>query len=138
MSVHITGGAIAVRSPGPLARPRHGVAERRRGMRGWFTGPFLACTMWLCIAAASAGSLSPNAWRPYIDSTILVTLGMSKGEVLVKAGQPATTELVSLGTNGFPSITVWTYIRTGYNEEVANLTFSGNKLVKIELNLLKP
>ena len=34
-------------------------------------------------------------------------------------------------------ITVWTYIRTGYNAEVVNLAFSGNKLVKIELNLLK-
>jgi hypothetical protein len=107
-------------------------------MRGWFTGPFLVCTMWLCISAASAGSVSLNSWRPYIDTTILVTLGMTKGEVLVKAGQPTTTELVSLGTNGHPSITVWTYIRTGYNEEVASLTFSGNKLVKIELNLLKP
>jgi len=63
---------------------------------------------------------------------------MSKGEVLLKAGKPATTELVSVGTDGHPSITVWTYIRTGHDEEVANLTFSGNKLVKIELNLLKP
>ena len=52
--------------------------------------------------------------------------------------QPATTELISLGTDAFPGITVWTYIRTGYNAEVVNLTFSGNKLVKIELNLLKP
>ena len=104
-------------------------------MRGWLTAPLLACTMWLCIAAASAGSVSPNSWRPYSDPTLLVTLGMSKGEVLLKAGQPTTTELVSVGTDGHPSITVWTYIRTGYNEEVANLTFSGNKLVKIELNL---
>ena len=107
-------------------------------MRGWLTVALLACTMWLCITAASAGSVSPNSWRPYNDSTVLVTLGMSKGEVLLKAGQPATTEVVSLGTDGHPSITVWAYIRTGYNGEVANLTFSGNKLVKIELNLLKP
>ena len=107
-------------------------------MRRWSLGLFLALTMWLCISAASAGSVSPNSWRPYTDPTVLVTLGMSKGEVLVKAGQPATTELVSVGTDGHLSITVWTYIRTGYNEEVANLTFSGNKLVKIELNLLKP
>jgi len=107
-------------------------------MRGWLIVALLACTMWLCISAASAGSVSPNSWRPYIDSTVLVTLGMSKGEVMIKAGQPATTELVSVGTDGHPSITVWTYIRTGHNEEVANLTFSGNKLVKIELNLLKP
>ena len=112
--------------------------RRRRGMRRWLTVALLAGTMWLCICAASAGSVSPNSWRPYIDSTVLVTLGMSKGEVLVKAGQPATTELVSAGTDGHLSITVWTYIRTGHNEEVANLTFSGNKLVKIELNLLKP
>jgi hypothetical protein len=107
-------------------------------MRGWLTVVLLACTMWLCICAASAGSVSPNSWRPYIDPTVLVTLGMSKGEVSVKAGQPATTELVSVGTDGHPSITVWTYIRTGYDAEVANLTFSGNRLVKIELNLLKP
>ena len=107
-------------------------------MRGWFTVPFLAFTLWLCISAASAGSVSPGSWRPYSDETVLVTVGMTKGEVLVKAGQPTTTELISLGTDGHPSITVWTYIRTGYNEEVASLTFSGNKLVKIELNLLKP
>ena len=107
-------------------------------MRGWLTVALLACTMWLGISAASAGSVSPNSWRPYIDTTVLVTLGMSKAEVLAKAGQPATTDLISVGTDGNPSITVWTYIRTGHNEEVANLTFSGNKLVKIELSLLRP
>ena len=107
-------------------------------MPRWTTGTYLTLTLWLCLAAASAGSVSPGAWRPYIDARVLVTLGMSKGEVLVKAGQPATTETISLGTDGHPSITVWTYIRTGHNAEVANLTFSGNKLVKIELNLLKP
>jgi hypothetical protein len=99
------------------------------------TASCLACTMWLCLGAASAGSVSPNSWRPYSDTTVLVTLGMSKGEVLLKAGQPTTTEVVSLGTDGHLSVTIWTYIRAGYNEEVANLTFSGNKLVKIELNL---
>jgi hypothetical protein len=107
-------------------------------MRGWLTVVLLTCTMWLCISAASAGSVSLNSWRPYIDPTVLVTLGMSKGEVLVKAGQPGTTELVSVGTDGHPSISVWTYIRTGHNAEVANLTFSGTKLVKIELSLLRP
>src|SRR4029434_1406569 len=107
-------------------------------MRGWLTVALLSCTMWLYISAASAGSVSPSSWRPYIDATILVTLGMSKGEVMVKAGQPATTELVSVGTDGHPSITVWTYIRTGHNAEVANSTFDGNKLVKIELNLSRP
>jgi hypothetical protein len=107
-------------------------------MRGWLTVALLAGTMWLCISAVAAGSVTPNSWRPYTDSTVLVTLGMSKGEVLLKAGQPATTELVSVGTDGNPSITVWTYIRTDYNKEVANLTFSGDKLVKIELNLVGP
>ena len=99
---------------------------------------FLAVTLWFSISAASAGSVSPNSWRPYINDRVLVTLGMAKGEVLLKAGQPATTETVSIGTDGHPSITVWTYIRPGYNEEVATLTFSGNKLARIELNLLKP
>jgi hypothetical protein len=107
-------------------------------MRGWLTVALLACTMGLCISAASAGAVTPNSWRPYTDPTVLVTLGMSKGEVLIKACQPATTELISVGTDGNPSITVWTYIRTGYDEAIANLTFSGNKLIKIEINLLKP
>ena len=107
-------------------------------MRGWLTVILLACTMWLGISAASAGSVSPNSWRPYINDAVLVTLGMPKGEVLLKAGEPTDKELVSVGTDGHPSITVWTYIRTGYNAEVATLTFSGNRLVKIELNLLKP
>ncbi|MBM3227041.1 MAG: hypothetical protein FJZ47_25015 [Candidatus Tectomicrobia bacterium] len=99
--------------------------------------PFILLSMWLALATASAGSVSPNSWRPYRDATILVTLGMTKGAVLVKAGEPATTEVISLGTDGHPSISVWTYIRTEDNPEVASLTFSGNKLVKIELNLLK-
>lgn len=107
-------------------------------MHRWSPVTVLILTVWLGITTASAGSVSPNSWRPYSDSRVLVTLGMSKGEVLVKAGQPAATELISFGTDGFPNITVWTYIRTGYNAEVANLTFSGNKLVKIELNLLQP
>ena len=106
-------------------------------MRRWLTVALLACTMWLYISTAAADPVSPNSWRPYTDPTVLVTLGMSKGEVLAKAGQPATTDLVSVGTDDSPSITVWTYIRTDYNQEVANLTFSGNKLVKIELNLLR-
>ena len=107
-------------------------------MPRWSISLFLTVTLWFCISAASAGSVSPNSWRPYINDRVLVTLGMSKGEVLLKAGQPATTDTVSIGTDGQPSITVWTYIRSGYNEEVATLTFSGNRLTKIELNLLKP
>lgn len=107
-------------------------------MHRWSTVTLLILTVWLGLTTASASSVSPNSWRPYADARILVTLGMSKGEVLMKAGQPATTEVISFGTDGFPSITVWTYIRTGYNAEVANLTFNGNKLVKIELNLLQP
>ena len=107
-------------------------------MRRWSTSLCLAVTLWVYISTASAGSVSPNSWRPYVNDRVLVTLGMPKGEVLLKAGEPANKELVSIGTDGHSSITVWTYIRTGYNEEVATLTFSGNRLVKIELNLLKP
>jgi hypothetical protein len=106
-------------------------------MHRWSASLFLTVTLGFYISVASAGSVSPNSWRPYVNERVLVTLGMPKGEVLLKAGQPATTETVSLGTDGHPSITVWTYIRTGHNEEVATLTFSGNRLVKIELNLVK-
>ena len=82
-------------------------------MRGWLTVTLRPGTMWLCLSAASARSVSLNSWRPYDDPTVLVTLGMSKGEVMLKAGQPATTELVSVGTDGHPSMTVWTYILLG-------------------------
>src|SRR5919199_759255 len=99
-------------------------------MGRWLTVALLAGTIWLYHSATPADPVSPNSWRPYTDPTVLVTLGMSKGEVLAKAGQPATTDLVSVGTDGAPSITVWTYVRTGYNQEVANLTFSDNRLIK--------
>ena len=104
-------------------------------MRRWLTGTWLAFTVWLCITSAFADPMTPTAWRPHIDPTVLVTLGMSKGEVRMKAGQPATTGAISRGKKGSSSGTVWTYIRTGHNAEVANLIFNGNKLVKIELNL---
>lgn len=98
----------------------------------------LWCTamLWLLLSTALASTVSPNSWRPYHDASVLVTLGMTKGEVLLKAGQPQSTEVISLGTDGHPSISVWTYLRTGYNAEVATLTFSGHKLTKIELHLV--
>ena len=105
-------------------------------MRRWPTGTLLALTVWMCFTSAAAGSVSLNSWRPYVDPRVLVTLGMTKGEVLVKAGQPATKERLARGMDGSRNITVWTYIRTGHNAEVASLTFKGNNLVKIELNLL--
>jgi len=107
-------------------------------MRKWSMGTVLALTVWLGLTSASAGFVSPNSWRPYVDPTVLVTLGMTKEEVLVKAGRPATPERLPRGAQSSRSITVWTYRRTGHNAEVATLTFKGNRLVKIELNLLKP
>ncbi|GIX49518.1 MAG: hypothetical protein KatS3mg131_3729 [Candidatus Tectimicrobiota bacterium] len=93
---------------------------------------------WLLIGHGTAGVLSQASWRPYANPSVLITLGMSKGEVLVKAGKPVAEELVSLGIAGSPSITVWTYIRSGHNAAVTTLTFRGPKLVKIETRLLKP
>lgn len=107
-------------------------------MPRWSTGPWLGLTVWLCMTSIAVGSVSPNSWRPYVDPRVLVTLGMTKGEVLVKAGQPATKERLSRGPDGSRNVTVWTYIRTGHNAEVANLTFKGNKLIKIELSSLQP
>jgi len=104
-------------------------------MRRWLAGTLLAGTVWLCIPSASAGPVRPNSWRPYVNPLILVTVGMSTSEVLVKAGQPANTKGSSRATKGSQSTAVWTYIRTGHNAEVATLTFKGDKLIKIELNL---
>jgi hypothetical protein len=36
-----------------------------------------------------AASFTQTSWRPYLNPSLLVTLGMNKGEVLVKAGSPA-------------------------------------------------
>jgi hypothetical protein len=62
---------------------------------------------------------------------------MTKAEVLLKAGSPAFEETLSHGTDGHLSLTVWTYVQTGYNASVTNLTFQGNKLVRIE-TILRP
>lgn len=100
-------------------------------------GLWLTLTLWGLGTLALANSVNPNSWRPYTDESVLITVGMTKGEVQLKAGPPHSTEIVSLGTDGHPTVTVWTYLRTGHNAAVANLTFSGNKLVKIALTLVR-
>jgi hypothetical protein len=82
-----------------------------------------------------AEALAQQSWRPYINPSVLVHLGMSKGEVLVKAGPPAFEEVISHGTDGHVNLTVWTYIKSGHNASVTVLTFQGNKLRKIEITL---
>ena len=77
----------------------------------------------------------PASWRPYANPQVLVTLGMTKAEVLLKAGSPAFEETLSHGTDGHRNLTVWTYMQTGHNTSVTNLTFQGNKLVRIETAL---
>ena len=93
-------------------------------------------TVVVALATGSdAESFTQGSWRPYINSSVLVNLGMSKGEVLVKAGPPALDEVISHGTDGHVTITAWTYIKTGHNASVTVLTFHGNKLVRIEVTL---
>lgn len=91
----------------------------------------------LAFAAPSLASSGQHSWRPYNKPNVLVTLGMSKGEVLLKAGQPQTTETISLGIDGTPSVTIWTYIRTGHNASVTSLTFKGNRLVTIDYEIVR-
>jgi len=76
-----------------------------------------------------------SSWRPYSNELVLVTLGMTKGEVLLKAGPPALDEVISLGTDGHFTRSVWTYIRPGFNASVTTLTFQGNTLVRIDIKL---
>ena len=76
-----------------------------------------------------------SSWRPYTNDLVLVTLGMTKGEVLLKAGNPAFEEVISQGTDGHLTLSTWTYIRTGFNASVTTLTFQGGKLVRIENKL---
>jgi hypothetical protein len=76
-----------------------------------------------------------SSWRPYVNPQVLVTLGMTKAEVLLKAGNPALEEVVSLGTDGHLNQSVWTYVQTGHNASVTTLTFQGNKLARIDIKL---
>jgi hypothetical protein len=76
-----------------------------------------------------------NSWRPYTNPQVLVTLGMSKAEVLLKAGNPTLEDVVSHGTDGHLNQTVWTYVQTGHNASVATLTFQGNRLARIDVKL---
>jgi Protein of unknown function (DUF2845) len=76
-----------------------------------------------------------NSWRPYTNPQVLVTLGMSKAEVLLKAGGPASEEVVSYGTDGHRNQTVWAYVQTGHNASVTTLTFQGNRLARIDIKL---
>ena len=53
----------------------------------WSISLFLAVMLLVYISAASAGSVSPNSWRPYVNDRVLVTLGMTKGEVYWALGK---------------------------------------------------
>jgi hypothetical protein len=76
-----------------------------------------------------------GSWRPYANPQVLVTLGMSKAEVLLKAGNPLQEEVVSQGTDGHLNQTIWTYVQTGHNASVTTLTFLGHKLARIDVKL---
>lgn len=76
-----------------------------------------------------------SSWRPYTNDLVLVTLGMTKAEVMLKAGNPAFEEVISQGTDGYLTLSTWTYVRTGYNASITTLTFQGGKLVRIESKL---
>jgi len=93
--------------------------------------------MLLWTAVVVAGSMTQGSWRPFTNRNALITLGMGKGEVLLKAGRPELQEVVSFGTDGALKVTVWTYIKTGHNAATATLTFRGNKLVRIERTLIR-
>lgn len=99
----------------------------------WFMGMVL---MWTALAVA--GPITQSSWRPFTNPAALITLGMGKAEVLLKAGHPALQEVISHGTDGTLSLTVWTYLKTGHNAATSTLTFRGNTLVRIEITLIQP
>lgn len=90
------------------------------------------------VSLAVAGSTTASSWRPFTNPSTLITLGMGKAEVLLKAGPPALQEVISHGTDGALSLTVWTYLKTGHNAATSTLTFRGNTLVRIEITLIQP
>ncbi len=92
--------------------------------------------LWALLSNAYA--LQQSAWRPFANHAVLVTLGMSKGEVLLKAGEPSLVDVMSHEIHHLRTITVWTYIRPGHNAAIATLTFSSNTLTKIEIKIVHP
>jgi Protein of unknown function (DUF2845) len=126
----------------------------RMAQFSWLRTAFLVGLVWLSlsetISAEQRRSATPrhrtgdtetvppsntSTWRPYTNPSVLVTLGMAKAEVLLKAGKPALEELLSQGTDGHLNLTAWTYIRAGHNAATTVLTFQGNKLVRIDTKL---
>ena len=99
----------------------------------WFVGVAL---LWASVAGA--GSITASSWRPFTKPNALITLGMGKAEVLLKAGPPALQEVISHGTDGTLNLSVWTYLKTGHNASTSTLTFRGNTLVRIEITLVHP
>lgn len=95
---------------------------------------FVFCGM---IVTAWAGSLERGTWRPYANPAVLVTRGVTKGEMLIKAGNPWLTEVVSVGVARQPTVSVWTYSRTGHNASIATLTFRGKVLVRIATTIVQ-
>ena len=97
-----------------------------------------ACLILLWTLLTSAYALQQSAWRPFTNHAVLVTLGMSKGEVLLKAGEPDFADVMSHGIHHLRTITVWTYIRPGHNAAIATLTFRSDTLTKIEIKIVHP
>ena len=97
-----------------------------------------ACLLIWWMSLTSAQALQQSTWRPFANRAVLVTLGMSKGEVLLKAGEPDLADVISYGVYSPRSVTVWTYIRTGHNAAIATLTFRGNTLTRIDVEIVHP
>ena len=85
------------------------------------------------VTASQATDL--GSWRPFNRSTELVTLGMSKAVVHMKAGPPQATGLGTLDIDGIPLSDTWLYIRSGPLASIARLTFSGDRLINIDVQL---
>lgn len=98
----------------------------------------LACLIMLWVSLTDAHAIQQSTWRPFDNRAVLVTLGMSKGEVLLKAGEPDLEDVMSYGIYNLRPVTVWTYIRTGHNAAIATLTFRGNTLTRIETRIVHP
>lgn len=76
--------------------------------------------------------LSFDSWRPYVNPSRLVQVGMNKGEVIAIAGKPDYEESYYQRSPGhLIRISDWYYVRTGFNHETTHLKFSGDSLIKI-------
>ena len=96
-------------------------------------GPLLACL--LCLAFAHAAQAIGDSWRT--PSGKLITLGMSKVEVIEKAGPPDFAEEFTGDNADIRKTLFYYYVRNRASRQAVILTFTGARLSDIQVDIIQ-